>query len=174
MRRLAPLFAVFLFGTACQSSSDDLLVGQWQAVQLRNDGLQDLIRQERALLDTIGRQTPPSEWEARFGTRNLDSLKEEGRAALDGLEAQQSAALRDTRFEFREDGIALVNFGEGPDSARYKLNEENRLVLDELALKGAGANLVMDVERLTADSLRLRFTDNGTTSTVSFTRMRGK
>ncbi len=161
---------LFLFA-ACKPSKKEQLVGTWQAQHLRNDGMENAIREQRTLLDTLGNTTPASEWQARYGVTNLDSFKKEGLAALDVIQMQMADAVRKTRFQFRNDGVAIVNFGEGPDSAKYTLDEEGNLVLDELALKGAGAKLSMTIEQLTNDSLRLHLVDNGMPSTVSFVRV---
>ncbi len=118
MNKYIGLVALSCLIVSCKKKPEEQLVGKWQASALVNEGMTNLIRQERALLDTIGNKTPRADWESRFGTTNLDSFKAEGRASLDGLEAQQKEAVAATQFEFRNDGVALVNFGAGPDSAR--------------------------------------------------------
>jgi hypothetical protein len=173
MRPVAFLFLTVCF-IACKSSPEDKLVGTWQALTVSNESLETLIREERALLDTLGDKTPPSLYLSTFGFENIDSVRREGRASLDAIEFQRADEVKNTRFVFRPDKVAVIDFGEGPDSAKYFINEEGQLVMDEMALKGVGNSLIMTIEKSTKDSLRLHFSDQGHGSTVAFYKVTKK
>ena len=61
-----------------------------------------------------------------------------------------------------------MNFSGQVDSTKWYFDDEGALILDEMKMKGAGSKLKMDVIQLEDNILKLRFTEDGLTSTVTF------
>jgi len=144
------------------------LTGKWQAVHLDNPALAEMIRNQQTFIDTLGTNTTPEQNDTLYGVRNTDSMRRVLQLQVDSFRAMQEQTLQHTQFEFRKDKVAIVHFGDTPDSAAWYIEDDDVLVLDEARLKGAGNKTRMEIEALTGDTLKLRFTENGITSSATF------
>jgi hypothetical protein len=61
-----------------------------------------------------------------------------------------------------------TNFGEEQDTINWYLDDEGVLVFDEMKKKGGGSKINMEIVKLEKDSLHLRFSENGYSSTAIF------
>jgi len=163
---LAMPFTVLVF--SCKNSREDMLAKKWQAVQLDNPEMDQMIKDQETFLDTFGKNTTEAENIANYGIKNTDSMRESLQVQLNDFKAMQEHAVKNTWFEFRKDGVALMNFSGQLDSTSWYFDEEGALILDEMKLKGAGNKIVMQVVDLKNDALKLKFTEEGMTSTVTF------
>lgn len=158
---------LFLFG-ACRDSKETMLIGTWHAQDLRNPAMEEMMAQQLQFLDTFGRHTSPEENLEIYGSRNVDSIRESLTETIEELRAMQDSAVKNTWFQFRTDGVVLMNFGSQRDSVHWYINKDDQLVLDEMGLKGTGSEIVMDIVHISKEAMTLRYTENGLTSTVEF------
>ncbi len=133
-----------------------------------------MVVSQRALLDTLGKNTKPADWPALYGTSNLDSFKKAGYQSLEALQKHLAEAATKTNFTFRPDSIAILRFEEATDSARWAVEGDSLLVLSTAAGNAAGGPMKMALQTLTKDSLTLRFTEQGATSRMHFRRLTEK
>ncbi len=166
----------FLGLTACHLNNPAAqLEGSWQGVTIYNSGIEKLLQEQQFVLDTIGRETPPNRYQAEFGIQNLDSFRKAGYNALAEMRNSYEASAAATRFQFRNDGVAVFRYPDGTDSAHYSLEGDSVLVLDERFLKGVGEErLLMQIESLSADSLMLRIPDPNAESWIKFRKTASK
>ncbi len=160
--------ALILLIASCQHKIEKKLIGTWQARHLENPVMEELMAEQLQFLDTFGRSTTPEQNLKIYGSRNVDSIRESLTRSLEEMKILQDSAVRNTWFQFRKDGVAMMNFGGQKDSAHWYINDEDQLVLDEMGLKGSGARIYMDFVQLSDEVMTLRFTEDGLTSTVEF------
>jgi len=87
---------------------------------------------------------------------------------LDSFIAMQDRTTQNTWLEFNKNGTAVASFGSEPDTVKWYFDDDDNLILDELAQKGAGSKINMDVVKLEDTVLQLRFTENGFSSIATF------
>ncbi len=156
---------------ACQDKTEKVLIGTWKAQVLENEAMDQILEEQLHFLDTFGRSTTAAQNLEIYGSANVDSIRASLSQTLAEMKAKQEELVRNTWFQFRKDGVALLNFGQQPDSVHWYINEEQQLVLDEMSLKGSGSKIYMNILELNEQELRLEFTENGLTSTVVFLPM---
>ncbi|RYD51145.1 MAG: hypothetical protein EOP52_12155 [Sphingobacteriales bacterium] len=168
--------ALVLFLASCRLNDPAAqLEGSWQGVAIYNSGIEKLLQEQQFVLDTIGRETPPDQYLAQFGMQNLDSFRKAGYTALAELRKSYEAGAAASRFQFRNDGVAVFSYPDGTDSARYSLEGDSILILDERFLKGVGDDqLQMRIESMSADSLMLRIPDPSAESWIKFRKTTSK
>lgn len=164
------LLAPLIMWSAC-NPREQQLAGKWQAVHLDNPALTEMMRNQQHFIDTFGQNTTPEQNDTLYGVRNIDSMRQVLLQQIDSFRMMQEQTLQHTQFEFRKDKTALLYFGDMPDSAAWYFDSEGALVLDETKLKGTGNKTRMEIEMLTGDTLKLRFTENGITSSATFKSM---
>lgn len=160
---------IFLL-VSCQPDKEKLIIGKWKAVSISNPQLEQQLKEQQQFIDTMGQSGSAAEVAAAYGFSSIDSLKKNMQSDLDQYKARKEQELADSWFEFREDGVALLNFGAGPDSAAWSFDDEGSLILDDQKLKGAGGKVIMEVDSLTSQVLYLTYTEDGVKSSVRFTR----
>lgn len=164
------LFAALLISVSlysCKKGKEEKIVHRWQASELQSPQLDQMIKDQRTFIDTFGKGDAATN-ERLYGVSNIDSLKAAMETELNDFKAMQTHAVQNTWFDIRKDGVAIMNFSGQVDSANWYFNEEGALVLDEMKLKGTGSKIVMEVVTLEDALLKLRFTEDGMTSTVTF------
>jgi len=152
---------------SCDNRDRDL-TGKWQAIKLDNPSLEEIVVEQQQFIDSFGSNTTPEQNDTLYGTRNIDSMRRELQLQVDSFKAIQQQTLEMTQFEFLKNKTAILYFGGAPDSASWYFDDDGALILDELKLKGTGTKTRMEIETLTKDTLRLRFTENGITSSATF------
>ncbi len=162
--------------TACRSSNPAAqLEGSWQGVAIYNSGIEKMLQEQQFILDTLGRETPPNQYQVVFGIQNLDSFRKAGYGALAEMRKSYEDGAAASKFQFRKDGVAVFSYPDGTDSAHYSLEGDSVLILDERFLKGVGDDqLLMRIESLTADSLMLRIPDPNAESWIKFRKTASK
>lgn len=164
---LAALLLV-VFAVACKQQNDHLLVKKWQAVSLESPMLDAQIAEERRFIDTVGKTTDPETNERLYGVRNMDSMRLLLHAQMDSFIEMQSQTIRNTWLDFDKNGTVVSSFGSQPDTVAWYLDDDGALILDEMKQKGSGSKIKMEVVKLDADTLKLRFNENGFSSTATF------
>ena len=168
MKKLFLLAPFVVFFTACKETKEDKIIKKWQAVALESPMMDQMINEQASFLDTFGTHTTPQQNDSMYGTRNVDSMRESLRLQLNDFKGMQDHAVKNTWFHFMKDGKALMNFSGQPDSTHWYFDDEGGLILDEMKMKGTGNKIRMDVVKLEDTVLKLRFTEDGMTSTVTF------
>lgn len=169
MKHILVLSIICITLLSCeQKNKKNQLTGKWQAIALENAELDSLMKQQLQFLDTFGSNTTPEENETIYGFRNIDSARTTLKAELEEYLAMQDHAVKHTWFDFRKDGVVVMNFSGQIDSSKWYINDDGALMLDELEMKGAGARIKMEILSLTDTSLRLQLNDEGMSSVVLF------
>lgn len=163
---------LILFLASCHPGREKLITGKWKAVAISNPQLEQQLREQQQFIDTMGQSASTAEVAAAYGFSSIDSLKKSMQADLDQYKAKAANELANSWFEFRKDGVALLNFGTGLDSASWSFDEEGALVLDDQKLKGSGGKVIMEVDSLTEQVLHLAYTEDGVKSAVHFTKVK--
>ena len=159
-------FSIILF--SCKRDKKDLLVRNWNAVKLDNPQMEDMVRQQQRFIDTFGGSTDKASNISLYGTNNLDSLKYVLQSQLDTFKILQQQALKNTWFNFKKNGTAILTFNGATDSTKWYFDDDGALMLDELQSQGSGDKLKMLVVELNDTALKLRFTENNINSIVTF------
>lgn len=168
MKKASWLLALPLLLVACKEKKEDIIAKKWAAASVENPQMDSMIREQQMFLDTFGKNSDAATNLAVYGITNIDSARESLRAQINDYKAMQEHGLTNTWFDFRKDGIVIMNFSGQVDSTKWYFNEDGELVLDEQKMKGAGSIVKMDVIQLTDTSLKLKFNENGMASTVLF------
>lgn len=168
MKKLLLIAPFLLFTVSCKETKEDKIAREWQAISLESPTMDEKIKEQEAFIDTLGKSTTPEQNDSIYHTRNVDSLREALRNELAEFRGMQDHAVKNTWFHFRKDGTALMNFSGQDDSTKWYFDDEGALILDEMKMKGTGSKLKMDVVQLEDTVLKLRFTEDGLTSTVTF------
>lgn len=166
-RRSLALLSLCTLLFSCKAKKEELLPGKWKATAIENPEMERIVREQQEFIDTVGRQSGP-EVAVAYGFSNVEELKKALVADLEQFKAAKQEELNKTWFEFRKDGVAMIDFGSGTDSANWYFDEDGALILDEMKLKGSGSKLVMQVDTLTSERLQLGYDEDGVRSTVKF------
>jgi hypothetical protein len=167
MKKLIYLLPFTLLISSCKEKKEDMLAKKWQAVKLSNPQMDQMIKEQEVFLDTFGKGSPEQN-EALYGIKNIDSARESLKMQLNDFKAMQDHAVKNTWFNFRKDGVAIMNFSGQLDSTKWYVEGESKLILDEKQLKGTGNKIEMEIVELKQTMLTLRFTEEGMTSIVTF------
>ena len=153
---------------SCTQSKEEMITGKWLAVQVDNPQQDQLLKEQDAFIDTFGKNTDAATNLAMYGFSNVDSARESLRAEFKDYKDMQKHAIENTLFDFRKDHTIVFNFSGQTDSAKWALEKDGKLTIDDSKMKAKGNIIKMDVITLTKDSLKLKFNDQGGTSTVTF------
>lgn len=154
--------------TACNNETDKKtqLVGEWQAFQLENPKLQEMMDEQTAFLDTFGRNSSDQQNIEVYGFSNIDSARDVLKQEMVEYMAMQDHAVKNTKFNFREDGLVIMDFSGQVDSTRWSLSEQGNLVLEPTG--DDDQQISMEVLYLTDSILKLQLNEQGMSSTVIF------
>ena len=97
----------------------------------------------------------------------MDSMRKVLQQQYDSAKTIQANTVLNTVFKFRKDSVAILMFNDNMDSARWYM-DGSKLVLDDLNKETQGQKLNMEIISLTDTVLKLRFEENGASSTVTF------
>ena len=168
-KRLLSGFVIVSMLTACNTQDKkEMLTGKWQAVSLENQQLDSLMMEQTRFLDTFGSNTTDIENMAMYGFTNIDSARQVLKNEMTEYMAMQDHAVKNTWFNFRKDGMVVMNFSGQMDSTKWQINDEGKLVLDEPAKQDDMGKISMDILALTDTMLKLQMTERGMSSTVVF------
>lgn len=172
MKHLLYLLAVsIVLMASCTTSRDKQLLGKWKAIQMESPRLDQEIKDAQLFIDTVGKNTTSAQNKELYGVENMDSVRDIMKEQIDLTIKEQKRMIDSTWLNFLQNGIVASNFGAPqPDTINWYLDEEGALILDEMKMKGGGDKVVMEILTLTDDTLRLRFNENGYSSTATFMR----
>jgi hypothetical protein len=161
------LLPLFLLLFSCKREPKDILTNRWSAVHIDNPELDQMMKEQEMFIDTFGKSSDPLTNERMYGVKNIDSMRRSLKAQLDTTRMIQEKMMQRTTFDFRSNNLALLNFGQGIDSAVWTL-QDHALILDEKALKGKGGMVRMDILELSDTLLVLKYTEKGIATTARF------
>lgn len=168
MTLLSGLVIVLMAAACTTQDKKSELTGKWQAVSLENSRLDSLMAEQRRFLDTFGTNTTNEQNIAMYGFTNIDSARQVLKNEMTEYQAMQDHAVTNTWFDFRKDGVVVMNFSGQMDSTKWQINDEGKLVLDEPAEGGEAGKISMDILSLTDSMLKLQMTEQGMSSIVIF------
>lgn len=161
--------ALLLLAASCTQKNEEKIQGRWQQVAIHNPVMEQIIAEQEAFIDTMGANTTPAQNDTMYHTQNLDSLREVLKQEIKTFKEDQDRAIQNTWFDFRKDGVLVLETDNLVDSSAWYLEDEGKtLVLDEQKLKGSGSQVRMEILKLAQDSMKLRFSQGQDTSTVTF------
>lgn len=163
------LLASVLLITSCKSKRQ-MLVGSWHAVKLENPEMDNFFVNSQNYIDTIGKKNSDSLNMQIYGVTNMDSLRRVLQAQFDTAKAMQSGAVSNTIFRFRDDSIAILTFNGAVDTAKWYMDKQDKLVLDDLHPENKEARVNMEILKITDVVMKLRFREDSSFSTVTFRR----
>jgi hypothetical protein len=162
------LLLPILLLSSCQPSKEKRITRKWQAIRIESPQLEEMIRQQRNFIDTVGRSTDPASNEMLYGVRNLDSMRIYLNTQLDSFLNMQQIAINNTWLDFRKDGTVITNFDFQTDTVKWYFDDDGNLMLDEMKQKGTGSKIKMEVVKLEDTILHLLFKENDFSSTAVF------
>lgn len=171
MKNTCLVLSLTILLTACGDQKKDLITRKWQAISLENESLDKDMAEKEKFMDTVGQHTTREMNLALYGVPDVDTIKTILRAQIDEARMVQQYTLEHTIFEFRKDKVAVLSFGNNPDSANWYFDDEGALILDDMNMKGAGDKTKMDIVTLNDTLLKLKYTEDGITSTATFKPM---
>ena len=124
--------------------------------------------EQTRFLDTFGKNTTDVQNMAMYGFTNIDSARQVLKNEMTEYMAMQDHAVKNTWFDFRKDGMVIMNFSGQMDSTKWQINDEGKLVLDEPAEGGEAGKISMDILSLSDSMLKLQMTEQGMSSVVIF------
>lgn len=165
----AILFVILTIAIAsCTQSKEDMIARKWKAVTVDNKDLDKAFAAEEQFIDTFGKNNTDAINLAMYGFTNVDSARESLKAQLKDYRMMQQHAVENTVFDFDKKGTAVMNFSGQIDTVKWNLTKEGKLELEENTKTGASSKITMEILELTKTALKLKFTDNSGTSTVTF------
>lgn len=168
MKKTAFIFSCSLFFVACNPSKKDIITKKWQAVSVESDEVNQSIEQSKVFFDTVGKSTDAATNKALYGVENMDSMREVLKMQLEEFIENQKRTVKNTWLDFRKDSILIASFGTGPDTVKWYFDDEGNLMMDELAQKGTGSIIKMNVLKLEDTVLQLQFKENDFSSIATF------
>ena len=160
------LITLVLF--SCKQNRRTMLIGTWHAVSLDNPDMDSFFTRSQQYIDTIGKANDTATNRRLYGVTNMDSMRHILQGQYDSAKAMQRDAVNNTVFRFRKDSMVILSFNGSIDSSRWYINDSGALILDELNGYGPGDRVKMQIEALTDTVLKLKFSENGAISTVTF------
>jgi len=167
-KKLLLLFVFTLGLFACKRDKQAMLVRKWRAVSFENPQMDEFFKEGQQYIDTVGKSADAHTNEQLYGTSNMDSVRHILQNRLDSIKAMQQQNVLNTWFDFRKNGLAILNFSGSIDSTKWYFDDDGNLMLDEMKLKGSGDKIKMNIIELNDTLLRLKFVENQAMGTVTF------
>ncbi len=145
-----------------------VIAGKWQAISLDNPHLEKLMSDQKQFLDTFGKNNTPEQNVEIYGFSNIDSAREANMKEMEEYMALQEEAVKNTVFDFRKDGVVVMNFSGEVDSTKWHIDKNGALILDETTTGSTSGEIKMEILSLTDSMLKLQLNDQGMSSTVIF------
>lgn len=165
---LSGLVIVTMLAACSTQDKKAMITGKWQAVSLENPQIDSLMAEQTRFLDTFGRGTTDEQNMEMYGFTNIDSARALLKNEMSEYLAMQDHAVKNTWFEFRKDGMVIMNFSGQMDTTKWQINDEGKLVLEEKSEGSEMGPLSMDILSLTDTMLKLQMIEQGMSSTVVF------
>ena len=150
-----------------------MLIGKWNATAIQNPYVDSGLMMEKQMLDTLGKATTPEQNLALYGTKNIDSLRQDQYAKLDTMISRQQFVTNNTWFQFNKDGSAILHYGDmAPINTAWQMNDTGKLLLDVIERSSFANNLDINIISITDSSLKIQQVKNEVSNYISFTKER--
>lgn len=167
MNRIVVVFSLLVLFAACNTKDKKAqIVGKWQAVDMDNPQLMLMMDEQRAFLDTFGINNTEQQNIDVYGFSNIDSARKVLQEEMDEYMKMQDHAIQNTHFEFRKDGMLIMDFSGQVDSTQWDLDEQNMIVLK--VLEGEEEPVNLEVLSVSDTLLKLALKEQGMSSVVIF------
>lgn len=153
--------------SACKHDKKSMITGKWHAVKLENPEMDSFFIHSQAYIDTVGKGHDDATNKELYGVANMDSMRRVLQGQYDSTKKMQTDAVTNTIFQFRKDSIAVLSFSGVTDSSKWFFDADGDLVLRDMH-PGSDETVKMQVLELSESVLKLRFEENGASSTVTF------
>ena len=153
---------------SCKSGLQDKLTGSWHAIHLDNPVMDSFFEKSQKYIDTLGNANDSIGNYKIYGVTNMDSVRKSMQLQHDSAKAMQSDAVLKTIIRFFKDGKAEITMAGRVDTCKWLTDSDNGLILEEI---GAGNNASVSryhIVEINESQLKLRFFDEGDSSTVTF------
>jgi hypothetical protein len=154
--------------SSCKRHKKDMIAGQWQAFHLENAQMDSEMMSGQHFIDTVGKNTDAATNLQVYGVANMDSMRHIMQQQMDSMKIAQEESIKNTIFNFRKDGMAVLTFSGRTDSAKWHYDEEGNAIILDIMQGQDDTKLNMDVATLSDTVLKLKFVENGSASTVTF------
>ncbi|MEI8280129.1 MAG: hypothetical protein WCG87_10225 [Bacteroidota bacterium] len=168
MKKILLILSLCIFIVACTRDKKEMLVNRWKATHIENPQLDQMMKEQADFIDTLGKNNDPVTNERLYGVKNIDSMRKSLKMQLDTTRMIQDKMMQKTTFDFKSNNLAILNFGQGLDSAIWSLDNSGILILDEKPLKNSGGMVKMEILELSDTSLKLKYTEKGIATTATF------
>ena len=167
-KTIAAVVTLSLFFAACKNRNA-ILVGEWHGEHFENPEMDSFFANSKKYIDTIGNNGNPATNMELYGTTNMDSVRKILLQQRDSTMLLQMEAIKNTRFTFMNDSVVVIAFDGKRDSGRWYFGADGHsLEMEETTGQAAGTKTHMNILTLTADTLKLKFEQDNTYSTVTF------
>jgi hypothetical protein len=152
---------------ACNGNKQ-MLVGTWRVVDWENPYYDSFFTNAQKYIDTVGKGHDDSTNMRLYGVANMDSMRHVLQLQYDSAKSMQEGSVSNTVFTFFKNGRGQITLAGKTDSCKWLLDNDNGLILEEA---GGGNNQAVSryhIVALTEKELKLRFFEEGDSSTVTF------
>ena len=164
-------FCTILFSLVLLSFTIDkktMLIRKWRAAKMQSPQVDSVYKANVIYIDTLGKHSDAATNLEMYGTTNMDSIRHLLRHELDSTMAEKMRSVKNTIFNFRKDSILVLSFGGQEDSCKWHFDTKGRLVFTAIDGEDDGSNMDMEVLTLTETEMKLKFTEDGSYSIVTF------
>lgn len=159
---------VLLYSCASeQEKKSSTIARKWQATELVNPQLDSLMNEQRKFLDTFGKNTTDEQNLLIYGITNIDSARTALLKEMDDYKGMQEHSISTTWFDFKDNGIVVMNFSGQKDSSNWKIAEDGNLTLTTIN-EEENETINMQILELDDAMLKLEMNNGGVSSTVTF------
>ncbi len=158
MRKYLPLLSLLVFAASCKHRQPkDIIVGKWRSVEVRNKDKDNFFAASKLFIDTMGNNNSDEANFEIYGVTNIDSLRSELRIQFDSAYAAQMNIDTQSVFTFKDDNTVVLSFPGKSESGKWKIDEENNLILEETNSMGQTDKMNVKITSLAEDKLTLSF-----------------
>lgn len=163
------ILVLFVIASCNVQNKKNELTGKWQAVKLDNPQLDELAAMQMKFLDTFGTHTTPEENMKLYNFTNIDSARASLKKKMDEYFIEQEEVVRNTTFEFNDDGVAYLNFNGDVDTSSWRIDNAGKLVLENMKKQNTD-RVELEIVSLSDTLLKVLLLgkDKGVNSTVIF------
>lgn len=168
-RNIVFVVALLVLLAACGRSKQKLLMGTWHVVKMENPEIDSFFINSQRYIDTMGSTNDPVVNMALYGSTNMDSVRANMQHQFDSARQLQTDLVHHTVFSFYTDSLAVVSFGGAPDTSKWHINKEGKLIMQKIEEGAVPEIQKIDIVSLSDTELVLKFKqDPSTYSVVTF------
>lgn len=169
MKKLILPLSIAVTLVACTEKKEDLIAKRWQVSSWESPVMDSMVRENMAFIDTFGTNTPGDYNKNVYGVEDVtDSFRTAVRANFDEQVAMERHARENTIFEFKKDSVVYITVSDQTDSAKWYINKEDKLIIDNMTPEPQGDKFEMEIVNLTKEEMKVKLKINDDNSTIVF------